>query len=99
MLYSNNTLVCINPDATLSVLLSMYQSRYNSLSNSILSTRELKRLTVINVQKLMNIVIYIYKTHELGILLDLLQRANWRYSVETRLEILSWRRVGETRLE
>ena len=62
MLYSNNTLVCINPDATLSVLLSMYQSRYNSLSNSILSTRELKRLTVINVQKLMNIFIYIQDT-------------------------------------
>ena len=62
MSYSNNTLVCINPDATLSVLLSMYQSRYNSLSNCILSTRELKRLTVINVQKLMNIFIYIQDT-------------------------------------
>ena len=31
MPYSNITLVCINPNTTLSVFFSMYQSRYNSL--------------------------------------------------------------------
>ena len=30
MPYSNNDFVCINPDTTLPVFLSLYQSRYNS---------------------------------------------------------------------
>ena len=97
MPYSNNTLVCINPDATLSVLLSMYQCRYNSLSNSILSTRELKRLTVINVQKLMNIVIYIQDTR-IRVITRFITKG-WRYSVETGSEILGWSRVVDTWLE
>ena len=65
------TLVCINPDTTLSVFLSMYQSRstcsvflsvyqfrYNLLSNSILSTREL----ILNPDTTLSVILRMYQS-------------------------------------